>query len=421
MATNFGVANDYNLFVLGNASMTDSDVEGRLAVQGDIMLSGYSVSSEIEPNSSNTNTLVIGGRINIMNSQNFAGDTVVASINDSDTYDMSNPNGRLIIGTPIDFDEQDIFLKCLSREINKLTANGIVSTCYGNEVYLIGEDEELNVFKFDSQNIAGSGIKLSEISELNIKIPEGSFAIINILGSPIIMQNFETFVNGYAATRDDAARIVFNFPEATSWESTAVGIFGSVLAPYAAAVATNHQFNGNVIFGSITGNAEFHNVTFEGVLPETICRVGPVDCLCKNNCCCELQNYYAEVSVYFQEKQLYFQEKNDYFDRRYGAILASGLTCCDQACGGTASEQSIQSAFPVTAALDPAPAQVLQVDCTCKNNCCCELQNYYAERAVYFQEKQVYFQEKNTYFDGRYGAILDSDLTCCDQACGGEV
>ena len=43
MATNFGLANLYNVFVLGNMNMSNTDAEGRVAAGGNVTLFNYRV------------------------------------------------------------------------------------------------------------------------------------------------------------------------------------------------------------------------------------------------------------------------------------------------------------------------------------------------------------------------------------------
>ena len=47
MAINFGLANDYNVFVFGNLSLSNTDAEGRVAVGGNAILSNYGVGAGI--------------------------------------------------------------------------------------------------------------------------------------------------------------------------------------------------------------------------------------------------------------------------------------------------------------------------------------------------------------------------------------
>ena len=64
------------------------------------------------------------------------------------------------------------------------------------------------------------------------------------------------FRNGVAATRTQAKKILWNYPDALTWSNSTTAIYGSVLAPFATA----------------NGNAESHNELFIGELPDpTVC------------------------------------------------------------------------------------------------------------------------------------------------------
>ena len=49
MAFNFGLANNYNVFVLGDMNLSNTDAEGRVAVGGNATLSNYGIGSGIIP------------------------------------------------------------------------------------------------------------------------------------------------------------------------------------------------------------------------------------------------------------------------------------------------------------------------------------------------------------------------------------
>ena len=67
MAFNFGLANDYNVFVFGNMSLSNTDAEGRVAVGGNATLSNYGVGASIAPlPPANTDpSFVINGNVNV--------------------------------------------------------------------------------------------------------------------------------------------------------------------------------------------------------------------------------------------------------------------------------------------------------------------------------------------------------------------
>ena len=67
MAYNFGLANNYNVFVSGNMSLSNTDAEGRVAVGGSATLSNYGIGAGIVPlPPANTDpSFVVDGNINV--------------------------------------------------------------------------------------------------------------------------------------------------------------------------------------------------------------------------------------------------------------------------------------------------------------------------------------------------------------------
>ena len=269
MAINFGVANDYNVFVFGNLSLSNTDAEGRVAVGGNAVLSNYGVGAGILPlPPANTDaSFVVDGAVNVTGGSNASGNTVVNPNSTILSYTMGNPNGQLITGTPIDFSAAEQYLKCASAFWAGLAPNGTGQVVFG-QLNLTGTDETLNVFSLNSGNLYGSGLSLAQLNGINIIAPLGSTILINVDGTAIQYGSYQIFRNGVTATRENARRILWNFPQALTWSNSTTAIYGSVLAPFAAANTTFSQINGNIIFDSYSGNAESHNELFLGELPE---------------------------------------------------------------------------------------------------------------------------------------------------------
>lgn len=271
MAFNFGPANEYNVFIFGDMSMSNTDAEGRVAVGGNASLSNYGVGAGISPlpPAGIDPSFVIGGNVNVSAGSNASGNTVISPSSTVISYTMGNPNGMLVTGTPIDFQETERYLKCASAFWGGLESNGSGEVIF-NQLNLTGTDESLNVFSFDGGNIYGSGLSLSQLNGINIIAPAASTVLINVAGANILYGSYQIFRNGTAATRENARKILWNFPEALTWSNSTTAIYGSVLAPFAAANTTFSQINGNIVFDSYTGNAESHNELFEGELPEPV-------------------------------------------------------------------------------------------------------------------------------------------------------
>lgn len=277
MAINFGLANDYNVFVFGNMTMSNTDAEGRVAVGGNAQLSNYGVGAGISPlpPAGLDPSFVVNGDIDVTGGSNASGNTIVNPGGTVINYTMSNPNGLFLTGTPIDFTEAERYLKCASLYWATLAPNGVGEVVFG-QLNLLGTDEFLNVFSFDSFDIYGSGTALNQLNGINIVAPLNSTILITINGINIQFASHQIFRNGVAATREQARKILWNFPEALTWSNSTTAIYGSVLAPFAAANTTYSQINGNIIFDSFTGNSGSHNELFIGELPD------PLTCLLTN-------------------------------------------------------------------------------------------------------------------------------------------
>ena len=271
MAINFGFANDYNVFVFGNLSLSNTDAEGRVAVGGNATLSNYGVGAGISPlPPANTDpSFVIRGDVNVSAGSNASGNTVVSPTSTVINYTMGNPNGSLITGEPIDFAEAERYLKCASVFWSTLPVNGIGSVVF-NQLNLTGSDPVLNIFRFDSANIYGTGLSLNQLNGINIIAPIDSTILINVDGVNIQYGSYQIFRNGNAASRENARKILWNYPDALTWSNSTTAIYGSVLAPFAAANTTYSQINGNIMFDTFIGNSESHNELFIGELPDPL-------------------------------------------------------------------------------------------------------------------------------------------------------
>lgn len=172
MAFNFGPANEYNVFIFGDMSMSNTDAEGRVAVGGNASLSNYGLGAGIFPlpPAGTDPSFVIGGNVSVSAGSNASGNTVISPSSTVISYTMGNPNGMLVTGTPIDFQETERYLKCASAFWGGLESNGSGEVIF-NQLNLTGTDESLNVFSFDGGNIYGSGLSLSQLNGINIIAP----------------------------------------------------------------------------------------------------------------------------------------------------------------------------------------------------------------------------------------------------------
>ncbi len=268
MATNFGTANDFNIFVFGDHIQSNVDSEGRVAVGGSAIYSNYAVSAEL-PISTVRADLIVGESIDIVSGENH-GNTFISTSGTVIQYTMTNVNGvpnQPLVGDIIDFEAEEAYLTCASAEWGALPLTGTAEVQFG-QLVLTGNDSNLNIFAIDGTNIAGSGLSLSQLNGINIVAPIGSTILINIFGDNIGFGSYSIFRNGVAASGEDGEFIVWNFPEATSLFQENISVKGAILAPLSNYAGLGGNIEGNIMSGSFEGSAETHNFLFQGELPE---------------------------------------------------------------------------------------------------------------------------------------------------------
>jgi hypothetical protein len=92
---NLGIANDFNVFVLGDARQSSTDVEGRMAVGGNATLSNFGVSSKLSPSNGSRDDLVVGGSLDYNTGQVNAGNA--NSVGTSTLTSVARPVSRCVV------------------------------------------------------------------------------------------------------------------------------------------------------------------------------------------------------------------------------------------------------------------------------------------------------------------------------------
>lgn len=261
-ATSLGTAGDYNAFVFGGVSGWNSDIEGALAAGGSVSLTNYTVGSGLPADTSGTkNTLVVGGALSYTNGEIQNGNAVVggaavgANVRDGNLYANST--------VPINFAAEAAYLRELSLQLSKMTANATVENRYGGTYLTTDSTSMMQVFDID-----GSYLSMTHTFAFdNAGMPENATLVFNVSGKNGAMHNFgmDNFKNALGSSYDN---VLFNFYEAIALELCGIGVKGSILAPLAAVTANNGNIDGTIIANSWTGTMELHHVPFDGILPE---------------------------------------------------------------------------------------------------------------------------------------------------------
>lgn len=136
-------------------------------------------------------------------------------------------------------------LQVLSSTLSALPANGRVWKQY-SELTLTGTDPELNVFSVDAS-------AFQDTYSIVLKVPPTSTAIINVGGTAVAINYAGMNVNGLPP-----GKILWNLPQATSYENKGMAFSGSVLAPLAMATIQWGNMSGTVVAAAATVQAEMY-------------------------------------------------------------------------------------------------------------------------------------------------------------------
>ena len=266
-ADTLGIASGYNVFVFGNMTLSNTDVEGRAAVGGNATFSSFGVGQSVAANAGQLN-LVVGGNAGLTNGQIFNGSGHAAT-STLTGVGLNTPGAAFTNGgaSPVDFAAADVALTGLSDSLQALGTTGSFLSQPWGEWDLTGANAALNVFSID-------GSLLSTLNTFKIVAPTSSTIVINVSGAYASLANMGMFLNGSQNT--DWSRVIWNFYDATAIKASSVGWGGSILAPDANIMFSNGQINGQVIANSINSTGEFHNVAFAGTLPDSRSDTTPV-------------------------------------------------------------------------------------------------------------------------------------------------
>lgn len=262
-----GEAGNYNAYILENMTGNMSDVEGRLAVGGDLTLDNYAIGLEL-PADNNKLVTAVGGDATLRNMRIYNGDAEVAgNIDINDTVGLYNgedtANGKTIFNqSTVDFSaiSSDITYRSALWGSYAATAATQVNKNDLNEIWDItfSGSDELNFFSLDAADLS------SPNKRITFDIPTTSYAVINVYGESVELFNtgfYSSILGGKIIDnkpgefRHDGTytnNILFNFVDATELTLHAIGFKGSILAPLADTIFYDGHIDGNLIVKSLT-------------------------------------------------------------------------------------------------------------------------------------------------------------------------
>jgi choice-of-anchor A domain-containing protein len=246
VSVDLGVAQNFNLFAIGNLTSSAVDIQGAAAVGGNMNVSNYAVNSNNVAGYAG-NALVLNGNLNFTNGYIGTGNAYVGGTVTTSGLQFA---GSFVNGAPpLSFANTASSLYQLSGLLSGLSATGTATfDPWGGVVFSGDGTSNTQVF-----NVTGS--QLLGINYLGLtNVQAGQSLIFNVSGSAAGFNAMGMNTAGY--------NVLFNFDQATQLALNNVGVFGSILAPYATATGGNGQVNGNVVVDNWYSTAELHTLGY---------------------------------------------------------------------------------------------------------------------------------------------------------------
>jgi choice-of-anchor A domain-containing protein len=248
------ITQGYNLISFGNTTLTNSDVEGRVAVGGlSNYIDAYSIGLKATESADQPYSLISAGNVtynngSVLNGGVYAGGNAVLN-GVAPIEGNVVRNGASNLNNVFDFNGIRSDLLTLSSTYTSTAQNGIVTKTGGN-FSLVGTSD-VNYF-----TINGSLLQSGWANNLNFSLLNANaINIINIVGS-INASEFNLSMSG-----NNASKTLLNFTG-----DDAFNLLGSINSSI---LATNMdinflygEVNGQVVADKITAGSQFNLVTF---------------------------------------------------------------------------------------------------------------------------------------------------------------
>ena len=301
-----GQASKYNAFVKNNYSVNSSDVQGRVAVGGDLNVTsenqqaGYEVGNKIiDFNMGDGPSLVVGGDINKTGEGHFniyqtatlpdpvMGDIVLGGTINGTTLDYKTAQENSA-NLPVDFTNAFSHLENLSKTLSERTA--IPTAVHLQDNYLIFQassnvipDDNVYVFNIDQSQLKNQwGTKRTDWFVDASSMADNATVIFNVTNSESDTVDFtqsnifferdnitrqdplSAYFNKESANNVPPVQVLYNFYGASQLNLDS-DLYGSVLAPTADIKANSSHIYGQVIGKSWEGNMQINYNPFSPV------------------------------------------------------------------------------------------------------------------------------------------------------------
>ena len=272
---------DYNAFVINDMTAQKSDVEGALAVGGNLSLNHYAIGLQLD-DIPGQEVLSVDGDVYIRDARIYNGsagtdgaldiDSSVGLYNGEDVDNAESFN----TSTPTDFDQIIADTLAFSSELGSWDVNAFttINKNDADEIWNVNfsADNSVNIFEIDIAYL------MEPFKRITFDFPTDSLNIVNVVGGAtetVEMHSTGFHISDLSDTdhinpgstdgklvdnaepfRHDglyANNILFNFVEATNIVMSGIAFKGSILAPLADVTFFNGHVDGNFIVNNFIG------------------------------------------------------------------------------------------------------------------------------------------------------------------------
>jgi choice-of-anchor A domain-containing protein len=219
----------FNAFTVQDYVSGHSDVEGTVAVCGDLDVHSYSVGL-LDPGFS-----AVGGDFHLTSG------TVHGSIEVAGDAFVSNGTANDYQASTVDFPAIVDDLYDAANDLDTFGNNGTVFTNPFGDIVLSGLDTRLNVFRVDADLLYNV--------EITFDVPAGSAVLVQVDAWSVDWQSV-----GFDLGASSSSDIFWSLPNATSIRWAAIGVQGTVLAPNATVDFDDGQHNGHLLIDTFNGD-----------------------------------------------------------------------------------------------------------------------------------------------------------------------
>lgn len=234
-----------NVFVISDATVNVSNIQGKATIQGNGSFRTGRVGSIYNLGDLSLNVMTVQSNVAVAGSL-----TLKASHIGSITH-LDKPGD--------DFKAINQSLLEESAALGSWTTNGLIDVNQSkNLVTLTGSDANLNVFETKP---------LWFNCALMINVPDGSTVVVNMPGEQIDLSLVSLNIRMANHEKIHPTQLIFNFPQATSISISASHISGTVLAPLADISARSLAIEGGLIAKRLTmATSNLYHFPFQGNL-----------------------------------------------------------------------------------------------------------------------------------------------------------